>query len=326
MCPSNVGTSLSYFPTLLKDELLYSAVARYKRQVAHIDGEKTKRRLFGTSTLPATLPGNLTHFLGHLPRGAISTEEIIERHTIFPYFAPFIGAAAVARTLSAMRERDGLAVKVSLGIARSGIKPDYYLRFCLDCAHEQHRSTTPAYWNRAHQLPGVWRCPLHASPLIDRCANCGPFDYRQAAMPLPGIKCDKCGHQHARPAETLSSSARTAEKRFADLSSELLTSGLRVAEPSVLTGGYARAIAAVRLKAKGPALAGKAFIDPRVQAYWGPELLERLGMSSGNRFSLRVPIVPDVNTSYHPVHHLLLIGFLFRSIDELAIHVGSATQ
>lgn len=313
--------ALSYFPTPLEDELLYSAVARYHYAVGAARGTATKRRLFGTFSLPTALPGNLEHFAAQLPPGTIDVRQVIERHTNFPYFAPFLSTEYGRRTLVRMREQDGLAVKLGLGLVGSQIKDVRFLRQCRLCVLEQRNTGGQPYWRRIHQLPGVATCPIHDEPLIDRCPQCGPFDHRHAALILPEERCRQCGHAYTAPPPTADAALGIAQAKFATLSREALLANLPTPPPRVRPAVYADAFAALGIKSKKSTLSGE--ISARVRAHWGAAFLKHLGLEDGPTFALPRGLLHEIEATTHPVFHLLVIGMLFGTIGLWAAKLGS---
>lgn len=310
--------ALSYFPAPLDDELIYSTVARYHYSVGNAGGTQTKQRLFGTFSIPTVLPGYLDAFVAGLPAGCLTAPYVIERHTLFPYFAPFLSRACADRTLARMRDSDGLAVKLGLGLVGSRIKDVRYLRLCLDCLAHQRAAGGPLYWQRVHQLPGVDICPIHGSRLVDRCVACGPFDHRLAALKLPQQPC-VCGGELRAPDMYTDGGLVQALTKFAHFSADLLRTQLPVLPPRARTGAYANALTAIGLKVKKGALAGE--IADCVRAYWGDAFLAHLGLET-KPFAMPRHLIHEVEATIHPVLHLLLIGVLFGDIATFAARLG----
>jgi hypothetical protein len=120
--------------------------------------------LFGSGRISASidLPRHLNYLDANLPRGhSFTAEVIINRHTLFPFYRPFLSSERAARLHRAMKGSDDAYVYLHAGINRSTIRPPDWLKFCSLCAQEDKRQFGEAYWHRLHQVPGVEVCAIH---------------------------------------------------------------------------------------------------------------------------------------------------------------------
>ena len=101
---------IAFFPDPYPEELLYSVIARYQERVMVIDRKTALLDLFGTSNALAViaLPSHLGALVSNLPSGnPYSPELLIKRHTLLPYFAPFLERDQLASSWMIWSENAG---------------------------------------------------------------------------------------------------------------------------------------------------------------------------------------------------------------------------
>ena len=158
---------IGFFPRLLPDELLFSAVARYSRLMAFSGREHVALSLLGRKgTFPSRgLPCHLGTFVSRLLPGHVSSaSQLIDDHTLFPLYAPFLGR----------RKREEIRWQMEFGKAGSTMHPKvdgahaYFdgLRYCPICVAEDRHLHGQTYWHRSHQIPGINLCPTHLAQLF----------------------------------------------------------------------------------------------------------------------------------------------------------------
>lgn len=165
---------LGYFPRLLKDELLYSVIARYHRHTCEVSPKRTLDALFGDRSVRATvdLPGHLAAFAERLPTALLLTaSDIARRLTLLPYYTAFQPVEVQQTTLRAMTLGTTEGVHMRIGVTASRVRPVTALRRCPVCDTEGLSQTGELWWQRAHQLPGVLVCPEHGVPLVATSAR-----------------------------------------------------------------------------------------------------------------------------------------------------------
>jgi hypothetical protein len=88
------------FPDPYPDELLYSVCARYHTRMMYFSsGYKTIQELFGnTSGVTIDLPTRLEYLTTALPPGhRYTVDYLIDRHTLLPFYSPFLTVERVER-------------------------------------------------------------------------------------------------------------------------------------------------------------------------------------------------------------------------------------
>jgi hypothetical protein len=94
----------------------------------------------------------------------LDAEELLERHTMFPYSVAYMSASEQtrlrAKALKANITEDclgALTKNISHGVL--------FRRICEDCIADDIAKYGEAYWHRAHHLPGVYLCTTHGTAL-----------------------------------------------------------------------------------------------------------------------------------------------------------------
>lgn len=158
---------LHFFPTAFPDETLHSLVSRYAR----LCGVRSCRAAFaGLKSAAAfsqnvAFPSHLRDFVDALPSGSeLSVAEILMRHTLLPYYAPFLSMRQVEHA-RALMTADGKGLMLKLGVNASRIGFASRVRLCAECIAQDELQQGVAYWHRVHMLPGVLVCPHHGTPL-----------------------------------------------------------------------------------------------------------------------------------------------------------------
>lgn len=152
---------ITSFPSLYPDELLYSLFARYHAQSGHIAYVFAAEELFERRTTKPSV-----EFVDRLKPDALqlitrnmSIEQVIERHTMFPYYARLLPRDRRKQALMLMTQGDERYHNL-LYMTKSK-RLDRYLRYCPICAMEDREQHGETYWHRSHQMTGVDVCPWH---------------------------------------------------------------------------------------------------------------------------------------------------------------------
>src|SRR3712207_8006301 len=100
---------INHFPTPLPDELFYSLCARYGERVRYSDIEAVNKDLFGARGKSAVvdLPSHLGHFVRSLPPNHdLTLSRLIYKHTLLPFYAPFLPVERLGRVCEDMEGSD----------------------------------------------------------------------------------------------------------------------------------------------------------------------------------------------------------------------------
>src|SRR5712692_3132820 len=158
---------IGHFPQSNLDELLYSICARLSDRMRYRTDGAIHQELFGCNHLKAVveLPSNLDYLVSVLPPGNHYTvDKLIKKHTLLPFYRPFLSPGQLDVLQREMRCRTRGALLPRVG------NPSRYmalrrLRFCTECVKDDRESGEECYWHRVHQIACVQLCPMHGIPL-----------------------------------------------------------------------------------------------------------------------------------------------------------------
>ncbi|WP_031537581.1 TnsD family Tn7-like transposition protein [Bacillus sp. MB2021] len=168
---------LKYF-----DELFFSIICRYKlmngiesKRALEMDLFQIYKRMGRKSVL---FPQNLNTFIANLPpTSKILAEEIIQSHTMYPFFTAFMSGDKSDMVFNSMANGSGKSIENLVGMAGSKVKTNSHLRYCPLCFKQDIEDYGESYWRRLPQVPGTLYCPIHhvlyknSNVLITDCRN-----------------------------------------------------------------------------------------------------------------------------------------------------------
>lgn len=159
---------IAVFPTIYPDELLYSQLARFYAGSGYPGYTFAAEDLFENKTvrpdiefLNAYTPEALRLITRQKP-----IEEIVLKHTMFPYYARFIGYERRMKAFQSLVAMD-MAYHNLLPLPKSKEKVIRHLRYCPICAEHDRETYGETYWHRIHQIHGIRICPTHHCYLIE---------------------------------------------------------------------------------------------------------------------------------------------------------------
>ncbi len=303
---------LAYFPTLYEDELLYSGIARY-----HVNsGNKTQRQtiedLFGNRSVCATadLPSHLTSLADNLT-GQYTTDQIINDHTLLPYYTYFMQQKKIHQVQSLMENGSKQGeVHASLGLLASSIKLPTKLRFCTECYKTDSEICEP-YWHRSHQLPGVSICPLHTSILKVSTVEYSTLHHKFSFVPL-------AMHGESDYTEPVIDTDWWDHLSFIAVQSNLLLQSQSKCKEG--TTCYRRVRPMEKYQTEGNRIRFNRLIHD-FRNFYTDELLEYLDCDVDTKSSdtWLHKIIRDQEEITHPLRHLVLIGFVEKSVDAFSL-------
>lgn len=155
---------LGYFPTPHPGELFYSVLARYCDTMQFPSHKQILNELLKTNGLVTAfeLPKGLARFVAQLPPGhERSVDVLIHRHTMLPFYAPFLPPERLALAQRRMTEDSFGPVHMLLGVFGNRSNSVRFLRYCPCCSADDQARVGETFWHRVHQVPGVEVCPDH---------------------------------------------------------------------------------------------------------------------------------------------------------------------
>lgn len=159
---------IAYFPEIYPDELIYSLLARYYVHSGYPAYIFCAEDVFANKRVRPDvefLNEMKTEILESICR-RMSIAELIEKHTMFPYYARFLSCEKRYKAFEALCNMSGdynnllFIPKQKNGVQR-------YLRYCPVCAEKDRQLYGEAYWHRRHQMAGVSICPKHGCRLTN---------------------------------------------------------------------------------------------------------------------------------------------------------------
>ncbi len=299
---------LSNFPLPFPDESFYSLAARFSERMRFSAVAQMHQALFGRpyKLEDSVLPTHLESLIERVPpENGLTLGTLIERHTPLSFYAAFLPPDMIQLMRFLMRGGDGSARLTVPGCRNWSVPSPMMLRYCPFCARDDRTHFSECYWHRLHQLPGITLCARHEIPLQDSVVS------TQKAWEHTLIPAERAIARTIPPLQPLSAEDRGRMKRLAQDAGWLLNQRGLTSESTTLRDRY-RAL-----------LDSKGFIncDGRVRAvemsealvaHYSSEFLARLGCSlerGRNRTRLNY-LVDRSERRCHPIHHLLLLGFL----------------
>ena len=168
-------TSLSFIPSLLPNQTLYSWGAVFHEQSGNSSAERSRSQLFGLVRrgLHFHIPSHLDKFCANTQLALGTPETLIQIATTVPYYTRFRTPSVSARILKLARGNSSYGVAQALGMAKTTIYTPPPRRSCYQCVQDDLAELGFAYWRRDHQLPGILVCPKHGKALLSL-----PYDHR----------------------------------------------------------------------------------------------------------------------------------------------------
>ena len=166
---------IGYFPKADIDELLYSICAQFSDRMHYPTIGAVQQELFGYNHLKAVveLPSNLDYLISVLPpKHNYTVGKLINKHSLLPFYRPFLSPGQLNSLRSEMRCRTKGALFLVFGNP-SILMALRRLRFCTECVNDNRKSGEECYWHRVHQIACVQLCPIHGIPLKQSIVQSG---------------------------------------------------------------------------------------------------------------------------------------------------------
>ncbi len=309
---------MAFAPDFHEGELFCSALARYCARMGYRGHVVTLRAIFGTpnASLTIDLPSGLTTFVDQLPPGTpIDVGQIIDGHTLFPVYAPFLNRLRHRRVRLGMK---GLNRRGYLrwGNTSNRISNARRLRFCPCCAKEDQKLHGETFWHRVHQIDGIEVCLKHHVFLEDAVSICDKTPV------TPWIPADnrfaEVAPRQLRPAD----SDHRKLVAIANQLSWLLNSGYRIRGREHPWRHYRELVCDRGFESYRGRIDFEK-LEAAICSHYGSKLIEtftRCALQPGRLHWLR-DLVLSCDHYVPPLHHLLLINFLGYQLDHFLIEV-----
>lgn len=322
---------VSFFPALYKDELLYSAIARYHIRCGNISPKATLGELYGSKTISAVveLPSNIENLIGNMPiNNKYTANEFIYNHTMFLFYTAFLPPERKEVVYKLMEGKNGGDIYNRVGLMATSISSNKYFKFCPECAKEDKFKYGELYWHRMHQIPGIVICSKHKIPLLDsKVLIHAENKHEYICATEENCLFNKVNNQTILEEKEMLlkfNKVMNLEEYFKKLSIlvenvELLLNRQYNSRPSLwfwrnynnklIELGFANANGEVKQKK----------LINNFTDYYGEDLLYILQsvVNPNNESNWLSQIVRKHRKTFHPIRHLLLMQFLGITIDEL---------
>lgn len=156
------------FPQFYPDELVYSLLARYYTQTGYMRYVFAAEDLFLSKTVRPDVDflNQYTPEALEMLTRELTMEQIVEKHTMFPYYGQFLNRDRKERAFQALVQMKGNYHNL-LPMPKQKNGEGRYLRYCPVCAKEDREKYGETYWHRIHQMPGICVCPEHGCHLSE---------------------------------------------------------------------------------------------------------------------------------------------------------------
>lgn len=304
----------TFAPLLRHNETLYSWVTRWALLSGYPSGRSAIKVLFGsdnmqlTSSFPSTLP--LVH------RFTVQTaKQLIDKHTILPFFKAFLNEDAYRNFNLAMREGRTEHFHSRLSLLANRLPMLQSMLYCPICSKCDYLKLGHTYWHISHQLPAITICTKHAVNLIG-------IEISRRELVLP---------PSPETFDVIEDVTSAKEFKFC----ELLCQVFKVGNPHLnfqeLNSCYIRALHDIDLATANGSIR-MSLLRNEIKNYWQSgqsgyfaELLELVFSGSGNCM-YPAPLFYQKESHHHPIKHLLLIGLLFENWEGFLIAFHNKSQ
>ncbi|WP_242654507.1 TnsD family Tn7-like transposition protein [Clostridium butyricum] len=301
---------LDFFTDPYKDELIYSAIARYHFYSGNVDYRDTIEECFGKRTMIPTLQigGNFDYLSKALGK-RYSSEIVIFKHTILPYYSPFIDEKVRQKIIEEIKYEGSNSIYTKLGIVAGGVCRKDSIFYCPRCAGEDIDKYGEPYIHREHQLEGIILCPQHGI-ILEK--------YPLKKIDVSRIEYIRLEKQYLNLTDkNIKLADYDKHFRLAKTAYYLLDKDLNNVSKEKVFKRYR-----YFLYQKG-LLKGNKTIDQRnlyekFICCYGKEFLKQLDseIDYGNEYNWLKVISRKSKRFSHPLRHLLFINFLCEDIEE----------
>lgn len=302
---------MSFFTDPYPNELLYSAIARYHYYIGNFNYFDTIKELYGerkpvTNLYFAAFLDNFVKVLG----GNYSVEELIYKHTLYPYFQPFLNNQSRVEIIEKIRKGNP-----NLGyLNKTRLFKKKRLYYCSKCAIEDKKNYGHAYFHCEHQANGMLVCPKHKDIL--KLYDTGETQdnlYKFARLDINRLDYEDKYEFDDKTYENMC--------KMSELIYELFTVDSSLLNKQILSKYYKST-----LKEKGfTSIAGpikKKIVKEEMLNYYGLDLLNKLDCTIEIDKECWVDKIYLDNDRYiHPIRHLLMINYLGNSISDVIANI-----
>lgn len=299
-----------YLP-LSEDELLLSFVARH---INALGGDATQvfphRGNYNINLVGSLLPSRLTKLASLWRTHPVDPEVLLQRHTLYPYFARFAPSDKAARLRNWALTGQGKR-HTMFGVMYENLHRQMPLRFCRSCVEDDLKTGTPR-WRRRHQLPGTFVCPTHWKPLID--SNVVPNRQWQRNKPvaLSAALAAQSQRRQIDPCEI------TTLRNVTCLNDAFLTAAPGAINQAVLKQALNRSLGPYRVQARKTTLRTEVIAQQFLQHPSTQIILREMKIElSEEQCAIAWRAISYRDRATHPAFAALALDFLGVTLDDL---------
>lgn len=239
-------------------------------------------------------------------------DDLIYKHTLYPFYSPFLPEERATRLLLLMMGSYGGSAHAMSGILASTVVTPKYLRFCPSCLAEDKSSYGEVYWHRLHQVPGVIVCPHHGHFLLDSSVPIHGLNKHEF---IPASE-ENCQNHNVRTCFD-----KSVFTKFIDLALDIRQ--LLYIKGVNLETAKLKELYVSNLKDKGLATStGRVYQEDLAKefvTFYGIDFLKTVysPVNFHDPNCWLAAIVRKHRKSFHPIRHLLMIKFLGGSVEWL---------
>ncbi|MGF7060512.1 TnsD family Tn7-like transposition protein [Brassicibacter mesophilus] len=302
---------LTFFTDPYKDELLYGAIGRYHYYVGNIDYKDTLREIFENESVIPSL--ELCGYLDGVSKNLgekYTPDYIINNHTIFPFYAPFMPICRRKELINDMKNKDGKGLYTKIGMVAGSVCKKEGIYYCPMCSKNEIKKYGEAYIHREHQLQGVFLCPNNGVKLkrykIDR-ANLSRLEFIRLNEKLLDLNVEYENNE-----DIYRKLLKISETAYYILNNNLYHLNKDILAKKYKENLYSKGLLSVNKRVKQQELYEE-FIK-----FYGITFLEVMESSidKNDEYNWLKVITRNSKRTVHPIRHILLINFLVEDIEE----------
>ena len=160
--------SIAYFPRLYEDELLFSVFSRFYRHGGYLSFKDAAKELFINPKLriEKEFVKNLKPEIIKLLTQDITLDNLLEKHTMYPFYGRFINPEKRKMAYKALVSMEGDFSKL-FGVPQLRNGEQRFIRYCPKCVIEDRQRYGETYWHRFPQMRNTHLCAKHGCYLLN---------------------------------------------------------------------------------------------------------------------------------------------------------------
>lgn len=314
---------LTFFPEPYEDEILYSTLARYHYYSGNVGFKDTLLEIFGVATAIPTveLPNRLDYLSNHFSKkGCYTSDYFITKHTILPYYYPFLSAIRQKQIKEGMKQGNAHGLYTSAGIVSGSLCKRAGLSYCPLCSKQDVDSYGESYFRRSHQLQGLFVCYRHGCllkqfPLTTKEKS--RIEFIRLDHKLINYQVEYEKNENIQ--EQLLSLAKSANS--------LLWMNPIEYNQSKMQQRYLTLLGSKKLVTCNK-IVKQRDLHEQFTYYYGEKLLHKLEskLDEENEYNWLKILTRKVKRVVHPLRHLLLIQFLSGGVEKFFIYSSTVSH